>query len=302
MTQNNPFLKIKARTILLWLILSIFVVIIFVFLISAIGGRILLNNLETQTFKFDDPIIALIIQYSWLYGLICLWLCYQIKRSRLKINFLFGELPNNFNWLWQLLIVIPILIFSFGSGQLILYLISLINPGLVKNLASQTLLLTPQETSYPLAYNCLQLLFVIIFAPLIEEILFRGILLQRWAIKWGLITSLIISSLFFGLLHLNIIGLLNFGLIMALIYLKTHTLFIPIAIHALNNFIAVIFELISSLFKEQAIINASENIQFSWWLGLIAMAISLPWLINFYIKNWPSRHQVLPYFANKSHS
>jgi hypothetical protein len=87
-----------------------------------------------------------------------------------------------------------------------------------------------------------------------------------------------------------------------LIYLKSHTLFIPITIHSLNNFIAVIFELISSLFKEQAILNSSDNIQFSWWLGLIAMGISLPWLINFWRKNWLAPRQILPYFANQSHS
>jgi membrane protease YdiL (CAAX protease family) len=302
MTQNNPFLKIKARTILLWLILSIPVAIILVFLIGTIWRLIFFNNLQTQTFKFDDPLIVLIIQYSWLYGLICLWLWYQIKRSHLKVNFLFGELPNDFQWLWQLTIVIPLLIFSFGSGQFIYYFISLLNPGLVKNLASQTLLLTPQETSYPLTYNCLQLLFIILFAPVIEEILFRGILLQRWAIKWGLVPGLIVSSLLFGLLHLNVLGLFIFGLIMSLIYLKTHTLFIPIAIHSLNNFIAVIFELISSLFKEQAILNSSDNIQFSWCLGLIAMGISLPWIINFWRKNWLAPRQNLPYFANQSHS
>jgi membrane protease YdiL (CAAX protease family) len=213
-----------------------------------------------------------------------------------------GELPNDFHWIWQLTIVIPLLVFSFGSGQLIYYFISLINPILVKKLASQTLLLTPQETSYPLAYNCLQLLFIILFAPVIEEILFRGILLHRWAIKWGLFPGLIFSCLLFGLLHLNMLGLFIFGLIMSLIYLKSHTLFIPITIHSLNNFIAVIFELISSLFKEQAILNSSDNIQFSWWLGLIAMGISLPWFIDFWRKNWLAPRQILPYFANQSHS
>ncbi len=302
MSQNNPFLKIKARTILLWMLLSIPVAIILVFLMGTIWRLIFFNNLQTETFKFDDPLIALIIQYTWLYGLICLWLWYQIKRSHLRLNFLLGELPNDFQWIWQLTIVIPLLIFSFGSGQLIYYFISLINPIFVKKLAAQTLLLTPQQTSYPLTYNCLQLLFIILFAPVIEEILFRGILLQRWAIKWGLVPSLIVSSLLFGLLHLNMLGLFIFGLIMCLIYLKTHTLFIPIAIHSLNNFIAVIFELISSLFKEQAIFNSSENIEFSWGLGLIAMGISLPWLIHFWRQNWLAPRQILPYFANQSHS
>jgi type III secretory pathway component EscS len=75
MTQNNPFLKIKARTILLWLILSIPVAIILVFLIGTIWRLIFLNNLQTQTFKFDDPLIVLIIQYSWLYGLGACQLC-----------------------------------------------------------------------------------------------------------------------------------------------------------------------------------------------------------------------------------
>ena len=81
-----------------------------------------------------------------------------------------------------------------------------------------------------------------IFAPLLEEILFRGILLR------GLLNNrnnpylaIFFTSFLFGLVHGNpwqFMGGLTIGLAMGYIYYKTQSLVYTILIHALNNSIA----------------------------------------------------------------
>ena len=136
-------------------------------------------------------------------------------------------------------------------------------------------------------------------APLIEEILFRGILLQRWSVKWGILPGILVSSVVFGCLHFNSIGLINFGLVVALLYLRSKTLFLPIIFHALNNSIAVIMEVSVLFSQKQETFYTLEQIQTSWWQGLVAIALSSPFLIWFWRNNWQFMDRTLPYFANR---
>ena len=87
-------------------------------------------------------------------------------------------------------------------------------------------------------------LLVSFFAPIIEEILFRGII-QKGLINKGVKpqTAIIVSALVFGLVHFNpwqFIGAFLLGLILGVVYFKTKSLLMPILLHFFNNTIAVI--------------------------------------------------------------
>jgi len=77
-----------------------------------------------------------------------------------------------------------------------------------------------------------------ISAPIIEEILCRGIILNRllaWMPKWP---AIIISSALFGIVHFNLFqGLYAFaiGVVFAVLYLRYRNLWIPIIGHAAFN-------------------------------------------------------------------
>ena len=300
MTENNPFLKIKVRNLLIWFIVSIPFTMIVALLMGIILGIFLyLSQIEIGTINFNDPLINILIQYLWLYGVISIWIYEKIQRSQLSFKSIVGQLPRDHKWVRLLLLAIPILLFSLGSGQTIYYLISLFNADLFTALSKQKIFFTSAETAAPFLYNSLQLITIILIAPIAEEVLFRGILFQRLSVKWGVILGTLISSFIFALLHLNFIGLFNFGLIMALVYLKTRTLLIPILLHILNNLIAIAFELSFSIFGSQATTISPETIQSQWWIGLVYMGLSLPWLIFFYRYNWPVKQQIIPYFVNK---
>jgi membrane protease YdiL (CAAX protease family) len=190
------------------------------------------------------------------------------------------------------------LLFSLGSGQLFYYALSFFNPTLVESLLNQKTFLSSSETVAPLFHNLLILFTVFIVAPVTEEFIFRGVLLHRWTAKWGITPALLISALLFGLLHANIIGLFVFGLMMALLYLKTRTLIVPIICHALNNLVAVGLELASQNSGTTERIDVLTELRTYWWVGLVYIVLSAPWLITFIYNNWPKQSFCLPYFTN----
>ena len=300
MTSKNPFVKVTARSIVFWLIIGVPLLTIILNLIG-IGLKSLLiaNNFDVDQINFQDPIFTVLSALIFFYAMIGLWFLFHVKKSHLQFKYILGDLPASNSWFPWLLMICPVLLFSLGSGQIIYYLISLMDPEVVRSLIQKKLFLTAQETSFPLIYNLLQFISIVIFAPLIEEILFRGILLQRWSVKWGILPGIVMSSLIFGCLHFNVFGLINFGFVMALLYLRTKTLFVPIIFHAINNFIAVVMEIGATIFKHRETFYTVEQIQSSGWQGLIAISLSLPFLILFWRNNWQLINQSLPYFANR---
>lgn len=86
---------------------------------------------------------------------------------------------------------------------------------------------------------------VIIIGPIIEELIFRKILLGKLLEKFSNrpIKAIVYSALIFGIVHLNIIqGVAAFGggIILALIYYYTKSIKATIFAHILNNFLIII--------------------------------------------------------------
>ncbi len=80
------------------------------------------------------------------------------------------------------------------------------------------------------------------FAPILEEILFRGII-QKGLINKGVspAKAIIISAIVFGVVHGNpwqFMGAAILGSVMGLVYYKTKTLLLPILLHTFNNLIS----------------------------------------------------------------
>ena len=88
----------------------------------------------------------------------------------------------------------------------------------------------------------------IIFAPIIEELVFRGVLFNRLKIRIGIIGAMLISSFLFAIGHDfgGITSAFLFGICMCIIYLKTDNIFITMSIHFLNNVIATLLEVMNS--------------------------------------------------------
>lgn len=82
----------------------------------------------------------------------------------------------------------------------------------------------------------------VIISPISEELIFRGVLLNRLKIIAPTIFAILISSLIFCALHGfgSIISAFVFAICMAILYLKTENICVPILAHFLNNLFAEI--------------------------------------------------------------
>lgn len=85
------------------------------------------------------------------------------------------------------------------------------------------------------------LISAVILAPLMEELIFRGIIFnEAEKYKKGAF-PIIISAILFGLLHINplhIVAASFSGIILGIVYSKTRSLKITIFMHALNNLLS----------------------------------------------------------------
>ena len=88
-----------------------------------------------------------------------------------------------------------------------------------------------------------------IFAPIFEEWLCRGMVLRGLLTKMKPVWAIVISALFFALIHMNPWQALNafaIGLIMGYVYYKTGSLWLTMLIHFVNNGSSVVLAQFSS--------------------------------------------------------
>ena len=93
-------------------------------------------------------------------------------------------------------------------------------------------------------------LVVAIFAPIFEEWLCRGMVLRGLLTKMKPAWAIVVSALFFAVIHANPWQALNaflIGLVMGYVYYKTGSLILTMIIHFVNNGTSVILSNIESL-------------------------------------------------------
>jgi uncharacterized protein len=84
-------------------------------------------------------------------------------------------------------------------------------------------------------------MLLIVVAPLAEEIFFRGFLYQAFRNSFGVLPGALLSAVIFGAIHFEFFKLVQLailGVILALLFEKTQSLWSPIMLHALNNSLA----------------------------------------------------------------
>ena len=82
---------------------------------------------------------------------------------------------------------------------------------------------------------------VVVIAPVFEEFICRGFLFGSLRERYGTTRAVLFSSLFFGILHLQPVAVINafvMGVVLAVVYAMTRTLWAPILLHAANNALA----------------------------------------------------------------
>ncbi len=97
-----------------------------------------------------------------------------------------------------------------------------------------------------LAKNSGKYVFIaaVIVAPVVEEFVFRGVILKGFLKRYSPLKSILISSILFGFVHLNpwqFITAMIIGSFSGWLYYKTKSLQLSIHVHMVNNLFATLF-------------------------------------------------------------
>src|SRR5687767_8994242 len=207
-----------------------------------------------------------------LYGLLFAW---SIKRlSGIGISIKTLLLPSQDSPIpWSLIaLAVPLVILAIGLLWLLYAPLSFVFPGFVQ----EVVLIDSGPTWNPgkPAASSLDILMGVVVAPVVEEILFRGVILHRWAYKWGINRAVVYSSLAFAFIHIDLIGAFIFGFVMAALYFRTKTLLVPIACHALHN--AVTFALEYLPWPDNSASYGVVDFRADWWIGALCLTVAMP--------------------------
>lgn len=133
-------------------------------------------------------------------------------------------------------------------GSILLVLIV----GLGLNILVSQFHLLPETTSYESASKVLysggfviKILCNAIFVPVLEELLYRGIIAGQLEVMYqNKKIAILLSAVLFGIMHFNVVQFLYAGIcgvVLGMIYLKNHKIWVPIVAHGLTNLIVVLY-------------------------------------------------------------
>lgn len=200
-----------------------------------------------------------------------------------------AEIPSAFK------LTIFLLILSIAAAYALFIPLSYISPNFVQWwYLDIPPIIFYRSNAYPVLANILGFVSLVAIGPVIEEVFFRGLLLRIWIKKWGLVKSVLLSSLVFGVLHADPIGACAFGIGMSILYLRTQSLYLPILCHAVNNLVAWLIE-VGYIFQYgpnyQYTIDALRS---EWYIGFTCAIIVAVWIAKYLKKPVKSREWKLP--------
>jgi uncharacterized protein len=262
----SAFARVRTRQIVLWVVLSLLALVV-IYL------------------AFEDPDAATLLSDGAMFVCLVAALLIAGRQGGFSLKRFLHPSPPLSRILWNVPLVLPLIGFSIGVFWPVLYVLGSLDPEFAQEMLESPVLYS--ESPVPQA---IEILGIALIFPIIEELLFRGVLLHRWALKWGTLPAALWSSTIFALLHIDMIGAFVFGLAMCLAYTRTGSLVVPIVLHAVNNALALVL----SYFEGPA--TWQQFIDFSPMVALV-FVISTAILVVCFTRTWPRPYWRLPLFA-----
>lgn len=278
--QIDPFERIRARALVGYAILAL------------IATGIAIAIFTDKPSPLRTTLIGLL-----LYVFFSLFTFRMLSRAGLSYSRLCGTFPA---WrtlgrysLW----VAPLIALSITSMYLLYLPLSFLFPEFVQSWFIEFSAPTFWKSgdNYILA-SLLSLFTTVLIAPVLEEFIFRGILLTRWTAKWGVTKAILVSSIMFAVLHIDLIGGFCFSCVMAIFYVRTKSLFVPMCVHIANNGIACVIEFLTMDLGDPTSETVPE-FQESWWIGLVGLVISIPFVFQFWRRYISNIDWKIPYLS-----
>ena len=273
MTEASPFDKLRAR----WLVVQFAVL-----MAAALWLRNLIGlpaaSFETGFSDSRGERLGAVLMYGTL-GLVLL---VRGRFARLNWRGLFGRWPTRAE-LPLLAVIVPVDLLTLGATVAVFIPLSYVAPGLV-----QRLVLDPSHLLDARSFaEWLGVVFVAaVAAPIVEELFFRGILLHRWARRWGTGPAVVASSVLFAVLHGEWVGHFLFGVAMCALYLRTRILWLPILAHSLSNFAIALTGLSDALHPTPPKPDTLESLRADWPIGALALVTGVVLLVWYLRRYW----------------
>lgn len=213
----------KKRDIVPWRFNKVVLCITIIYLLNIVLILLYINGFKTHIIYY------LIIYYlHFMELLIIVSLFYKYPKESFRITFTQGKYI-----LWS------INIFLICSGLIIM--LSIIR--IYLHLPPYKSLLGSMNWVY-------RLIIVGLFAPFVEELLFRGILIQSLEERMKTSMAVIFSGMLFAGFHFNLVYAMGYwilGIILGLLFVKSRSLIPPLIFHCLWN-ISIAMGIFSKLF------------------------------------------------------
>lgn len=195
-----------------------------------------------------------------------------------------------YNKLWLLILPVMGVVMCLAFNNLVVMMMDLVEDGINALMDSMDInydfdAFASFEESSSLIYSApivVQVLVTSVAAPLVEELLFRGIVYKRLRIIMNITPAMIISAALFGLVHGNMVQFVYaflIGLIFAFVYEKFKTIWAPIILHASANMLSVIITFLSG---GESTESSDGTIGMYMLFAVIELAVTflLVWLID----------------------
>ena len=221
-----------------------------------------------------------VVAAHYSYGLLILAAIASIATAwPMPVRACLGRLPSKAELLGGAKLTVFLVLASMATAYALFYPLSYVAPDFVTwwYIDSPRLVYYDGER-YPVIANVLAFLFMCVWVPIIEEFLFRSIILPRWAHKWGLRSALIGSSALFAIVHSDPIGAFLFAIGMSVLYLRTQSLFLPIFCHALNNSLAWLSEWVYIAIDGPLYEYTLQDFRDEWYWGLLSAIAAVTWV------------------------
>ena len=169
--------------------------------------------------KFEFP-----INEKWIYLFVIFYFVYKLRDSLFSVKEDLSECFSK-NYFKNIVLIVVLNIF-FSYGMLYLTNASFQQFDFLRN-------------SLPVAGGFIS---TVVISAVCEELIFRGVFISRLKLMVPTTFAIIISSLLFGALHSfgSMFSAFVFAICMAILYVKSDNICVPIFAHFLNNLVAEI--------------------------------------------------------------
>lgn len=215
--KKEKFNEVKIiPSALVYLLINFCVILI----LSFTNNKFLNNNLD---------VIQIAIDFSFI-----LFLLHKFGVNLTKLQNLIKDYFEKINIKEIVNVLFTQIIISFAATLIILAIVCFIDIDTANAL---------NNSSEDIFTNTISsFIATLIIAPILEELFFRVVLFKRISKFFNVYIGMIISSVIFGILHIElaIVGAIIFGMANCILYLKYRNILIPMTVHFFNNFIVSI--------------------------------------------------------------